>query len=116
LGEGGKIVEKEIVDRGGKTVEEKVITDLGSRGILSREYEGEGKSSSWHEEEKEARCCTSVVASVALRGMFVVLSLGTCAEEKIFRTCWGWPKPSDLCSMTKEGFEGLEEVERCLLS
>ncbi len=73
MGEGGKIVEEEIVDRGGKTVEEKVITDLGRRGILSREYEGEGKSSSWHEEEKEARCCTSVVASVALRGMFVAL-------------------------------------------
>jgi hypothetical protein len=26
------------------------------------------------------------------------------------------PKPLDLCSMTKEGFEGLEGGERCLLS
>ncbi len=82
---------------------------------MSPKYEEEGKCSSWHEEEKEGRCCTSVVASVALRGMFVALSLGTCAE-KISRTCRGWPKPSDLCSMTKEGFEGLEGGERCLLS
>ncbi len=43
---GRKIVEEEVVDRGGKTVEEKVITDLGRRGTLSREYEEEGKSSS----------------------------------------------------------------------
>ncbi len=83
---------------------------------MSREYEEEGKSSSWHEEEKEGRGCTFVVTSVALRGMFVALSLGTCAEENISRTCWGWPKPSDLCSMTKEGFEGLEGGERCFLS
>jgi hypothetical protein len=84
---GRKIVEEEVVDRGGKTVEEKVITDLGRRGILSRQYGEEGKSSSWREEEKDRRCCTSVVASVALRDMFVALSLGTCAEEKISRTC-----------------------------
>jgi len=116
LWEGGKIVEEEIVDRGGKTVEEKVIPDLGRSGTLSREYEEEGKSSSWHEEEKQGTCFNSVVASVALRGMFVALSLGTCAEEKISRTCWGWPKPSDLYSMTKEGLEGLEGGERCLLS
>ncbi len=84
--EGGKVVEEENVDRG-KRVEEKVITDLGRRGILSRQYEEEWKSSSWREEEKERRCCTSVIASVALRDMFVALSLGTCAEEKISRTC-----------------------------
>jgi hypothetical protein len=87
LGEGGQVVEEENVDRGGKTVEDKVITDLGRRGILSRQYEEEGKSSSWRDEEKERRCCTSVVASVALRDMVVALSLGTCAEEKISRTC-----------------------------
>jgi hypothetical protein len=40
LWEGGKVVEEENVDRG-KTVEEKVITDLGRRGILSRQYEEE---------------------------------------------------------------------------
>ncbi len=90
---GRQVVEEENVDRGGKTVEEKVIKDLGRRGILSRQYEEEGKSS-WREEEKERRCCTSVVASVALRDMFmalrdmfVALSLGTCAEQKISRTC-----------------------------
>jgi len=54
---------------------------------LSRQYEEEGKSSSWREEEKEGRCCTSVVASVALRDMLVALSMGTCAEEKISTTC-----------------------------
>jgi hypothetical protein len=89
---GRQVVEEENVDRGGKTVEDKVITDLGRRGILSRQYEEEGKSSSWREKEKEPRCCattscTSVVASVALRDMVVALSLGTCAEEKISRTC-----------------------------
>jgi hypothetical protein len=40
LWEGGKVVEEENVDRG-KRVEEKVITDLGRRGILSRQYEEE---------------------------------------------------------------------------
>jgi hypothetical protein len=88
LWEEGKVVEEENVDRGGKTVDEKVITDLGRRGILSRQYEEEGKSSSWREEGKERRCCTSVVASVALRDMFVALSLGTCAEDKISRMSW----------------------------
>ncbi len=78
---------------------------------MSREYEEEGKSSSWHEEEKEGRCCTSVVASVALSGMFVALSLGTCAE-KISRTCWGSPKPSDLCKQRKDlrGWKGEGDV------
>jgi len=53
---------------------------------LSEQYEEEGKSS-WHKEEKERRCCNSIVASVALRDMFVALSLGTCAKEKISRMC-----------------------------
>jgi hypothetical protein len=36
---GRQVVEEENVDRGGKTVEEKVITDLGGRRILSPKYE-----------------------------------------------------------------------------